>query len=288
MRVQRRGHQRKHLAMALLWLSSCSSYHLPNAPPDPEFVAAARAEQARVDARVQSEVALRAEWQQQVLAIESEEPPRALSEDELVMVLGYYCGVCHFPQKIDVSSTDGLFYMNDLDELIATGKVIPGDGERSRLVQRVRLGEMPPVQSAEPPMPTATLERIVDYIDSLVPLAEQAAAVIEVEPPWLAEARKRPDVPPVEAECFEYLGDWIRCEHEGNGPDTVDIPGGDLDRCFATCRERSDCVAVTDYTWLKAPGLGCYLYLSSCDAPSTGVWHEEDGGRQYRKTCSPD
>jgi hypothetical protein len=178
--------------------------------------------------------------------------------------------------------------MNDMDRLIATGKVIPGDGEGSRLVQRVRSGEMPPVQSGGQQMPSATLDRLVEYIDSLPPIPEQPAAPIEMEPPWLEEARQRPDVAPVEAQCFEYLGDWTRCEHEGYMPDKVDIPGRDLDLCFATCLERLDCVAVTDYTWLGLPDLGCYLYLSSCDAPSTGVWNEEDGARQYRNICSPD
>ena len=169
--------------------------------------------------------------------------------------------------------------------MIELGKVIPGDAAQSRLLQRMQRGEMPPAGSSIPPVPAATVERIADFIDALA--AAPPAAPAESEPPWAEEARHRPKTPPVEATCFEYLGDWIRCEHAGEwpSPDTV-VPGRDLARCFQACRERADCVAVTDYTWLELPDLGCSLYLSSCTAPATGVWQEEDGGRQYRKLCA--
>jgi hypothetical protein len=152
----------------------------------------------------------------------------------------------------------------------------------------MRRGEMPPQASSYAPMPDADIERIVAYIDGLPPGLPPAAARPQ-ELPWLEEAQHRPEVPPVQTQCFEFLGDWIRCEGEGESPDVVSIPGQDLDGCFAACRERSDCVAVTDYTWLNAPiSAKCYLNLSSCRAPSGAVWHEEDGGREYRKVCARD
>jgi len=54
------------------------------------------------------------------------------------------------------------------------------------------------------------------------------------------------------------------------------------------CLEREDCTAVTDYFWLGRPDLGCWLYVSSCDAPSGGPWRQEDGGRNNRKACLAD
>jgi hypothetical protein len=105
-----------------------------------------------------------------------------------------------------------------------------------------------------------------------------------VEPP-------RPDVPaaavvvPVPAGCpFEYLGDWIACENAG-WPNVVKTDATDVEGCMRACLEREDCTAVTDYFWLGRPDLGCWLYVSSCDAPSGGPWQEEDGGRNYRKAC---
>ena len=61
----------------------------------------------------------------------------------------------------------------------------------------------------------------------------------------------------------------------------------DLLSCMQQCLERDDCTAVTDYHWLGAPDLGCYLYLSTCDAPAfEATWGEEDGGRDFRRVCS--
>jgi hypothetical protein len=57
--------------------------------------------------------------------------------------------------------------MSDLGELIQIGKVTPGAGEASRLVLRVRQGDMPPVSATGPRMPDAMIERLVDFIDSL-------------------------------------------------------------------------------------------------------------------------
>ena len=175
-----------------------------------------------------------------------------------MLVLQYHCGECHFPSPCGTSDC-GLQYMDDMAKLVETGKVIPGDGEASRLVLRMRRGEMPPLRSAVPPVPPASIERIARYIDVLTLPAPPAA-----EDPLAEERRRRPNVPP------------------------VDVPGGDLDRCLQACRERTDCVSVTDYTWLGYGGLGCYIELGSCAAPSGGVWQEEDAGRQYLKTCASD
>jgi len=84
---------------------------------------------------------------------------------------------------------------------------------------------------------------------------------------------------------FEYLGDLVRCENAGF-PNTVETDATDLDACMQLCLERDDCTGVTDYFWLGLPDLGCFLYTSTCDAPSSPVWAEEDGGRDYRRVCA--
>jgi hypothetical protein len=167
MPVGRQNQRPVRLALCLvapLWLAGCSSSHTPNPPPDPEFVAAARAERERAAMEREQEAAERAELERMVRGIERQ--PRLLSEDELYTVLEYYCGECHFP-TVNSWFGDGFYHMDDLDVMINEGKVNPGDGEGSRLVQRMREGSMPPVSSGEPPVPDATIDRIVDFIDSL-------------------------------------------------------------------------------------------------------------------------
>jgi hypothetical protein len=87
---------------------------------------------------------------------------------ELSPVVEYYCGECHFPE-IDNGFGDGFYQRDDLDVIIAEGKITPGDGAGSRLVLRMREGSMPPATSELPPVPVATIDRIGDFIDSLQP-----------------------------------------------------------------------------------------------------------------------
>jgi hypothetical protein len=106
-----------------------------------------------------------------VLAIESEagDPPRLLAEQEVSQVLAYYCAECHARAPGPNSAIDGLWDIDDLGKMVRLGKVIPGDGEGSQLIQRVRGGEMPPSSAEGPRMPAATVDRLVEYIDSLPP-----------------------------------------------------------------------------------------------------------------------
>jgi hypothetical protein len=84
---------------------------------------------------------------------------------------------------------------------------------------------------------------------------------------------------------FEFLGEWVRCENAG-WPNVLEANAPDLETCMRQCLERDDCTAVTDYLWLGQPGLGCYLYLSTCDEPAFATsWGEEDAGRDFRRRC---
>lgn len=109
----------------------------------------------------------------------------------------------------------------------------------------------------------------------------------ELNTPRAINATEPLDVVVPPGECrFEYLGTWVRCENAG-WPNTVATDAPDLLSCMQQCLERDDCTAVTDYLWLGVPDLGCYLYLSTCDAPAfEATWGEEDGGRDFRRVCS--
>jgi hypothetical protein len=90
-------------------------------------------------------------------------------------------------------------------------------------------------------------------------------------------------VPP--GDCrFEYLGEWVRCENAG-WPNVLETDAPDLLSCMQLCLERDDCTAVTDHRWLGLEGLGCSLYLSTCDEPAFAVWGEESGGHEFRRVC---
>jgi hypothetical protein len=91
-------------------------------------------------------------------------------------------------------------------------------------------------------------------------------------------------VPP--GDCrFEYLGKWVRCENAG-WPNVIGTDAPDLLTCMQLCLERDDCTAVTDHLWLGLAGLGCALYLSTCDEPAfEATWGEEDAGHEFRRVC---
>ena len=112
----------------------------------------------------------------------------------------------------------------------------------------------------------------------------------EVQPPQ-QPAPPPPETPRPDAgatssppSCFDYLGDWITCENAG-WPNTEKTDATDLPACMQACLQRRDCTAVTEYFWMNRPDLGCWLYTSTCNAPAGGVWQEEDGGKQYVRTC---
>ena len=88
----------------------------------------------------------RAELERAVRDIEGLPVGALLTGEELVLLLDYHCGECHFPEA-EPFDTAGLYYMHDLDRLIEGGKIIPGDPGRSRLLTRILAGEMPPLGS---------------------------------------------------------------------------------------------------------------------------------------------
>jgi hypothetical protein len=98
--------------------------------------------------------------------------PSGASEQETLEALLYdYCGGCHGSDYVDNGVVDGagMNYVDDIDQLIAKGKIIPGDPADSKLVLRVVRGEMPPAGAGLPPAPQELIERLSDFVQSLPP-----------------------------------------------------------------------------------------------------------------------
>ncbi len=142
----------------------------------------------------------------------------------------------------------------------------PAPAEESALVAAPSipfLGPPPSAPAELPPLPTTELE-------TSRPLGTLAPAEVVIPP----------------GDCrFDFLGEWVRCENAG-GQHVLETDATDLVSCMQRCLEEEACTAVTDYLWLGQPGLGCYLYLSTCDEPSLPVWGEEDAGRDFRRSCA--
>lgn len=94
-------------------------------------------------------------------------PSGATEQETLEVLLDDYCGDCHGSDYNGFSDGAGMNYIDDIDRLIATGKIIPGDPADSKLVLRMVRGEMPPVSSELPPAPQELIERLSDFVQSL-------------------------------------------------------------------------------------------------------------------------
>jgi hypothetical protein len=168
----RRWHRLGGIAVALFAAVGCGGSDMQD-PVDSAAADAWRVEQDRLvaerRAERESEATRQAELENAVRAIESEteDPPRLLAEQEVYQVLAYYCEACHFRPTGSTEAIDGFWDIDDMGEMVRIGKVFPGDGEGSRLIQRIRLGEMPPPDAEGVRIPEATVDRLVDYIDSL-------------------------------------------------------------------------------------------------------------------------
>jgi hypothetical protein len=103
-----------------------------------------------------------------IAAIENDrgDPPRRLDGDELEGVLAYYCSDCHGMSRNPDAIGPGPIF-ESLEDLLANGKVVPGDASASRVMVRLLRGEMPPPESGLPEVPPATIGLVADFIDEL-------------------------------------------------------------------------------------------------------------------------
>ena len=90
----------------------------------------------------------------------------ALAKAAAENVLAANCGQCHGTALTEQSAQAGMNYINDIDKLVETGKIIPLNSAGSRVVQRMVRREMPPVSSGLPAVTDADINTVSQYIDN--------------------------------------------------------------------------------------------------------------------------
>jgi serine/threonine-protein kinase len=90
----------------------------------------------------------------------------ALAKAAAENVLASNCGQCHGPALTPQQAQAGMNYINDIDELVRTGKIVPLNSAGSRIVQRMARREMPPVSSGLPAVTDADITTVSQYIDN--------------------------------------------------------------------------------------------------------------------------
>jgi mono/diheme cytochrome c family protein len=92
--------------------------------------------------------------------------PAALARAQAENVLASNCGQCHGPALTPAQASAGMNYINDIDKLVDNGKIIPLSSTKSRIVERMREGSMPPVQSGLPRVSDADINVVAQFIDN--------------------------------------------------------------------------------------------------------------------------
>jgi len=93
-------------------------------------------------------------------------PEAELAKAAAENVLAANCGQCHGPALSSQDAKAGMNYINDIDQLVSTGKIVPLDSAGSRIIQRMVRGEMPPVASGLPAVTEADINTVAQYIDN--------------------------------------------------------------------------------------------------------------------------
>jgi hypothetical protein len=81
-------------------------------------------------------------------------------------VLASNCGYCHGGQLTPETAQAGMNYINDIDKLVSTGKIVPLSSATSKVVQRMVRREMPPANSSYPPVTQSDIDTVASYIDN--------------------------------------------------------------------------------------------------------------------------
>ncbi|HVZ31883.1 MAG TPA: hypothetical protein VG963_05625, partial [Polyangiaceae bacterium] len=92
--------------------------------------------------------------------------PAALAKAAAENVLESNCGQCHGPQLTPQTAQAGLNYINDIDQLVQNGKIVPLNSAGSLIIQRMQKGEMPPPTSGLPPVTEADINTVAQFIDN--------------------------------------------------------------------------------------------------------------------------
>jgi mono/diheme cytochrome c family protein len=95
-----------------------------------------------------------------------QDDPAELARAQAQNILASNCGQCHGPALNETQASAGMNYINDMERLAEEGKLIPGNSQGSRIVQRMRDGSMPPQTSGRPLVPAAEIDTVAQFIDN--------------------------------------------------------------------------------------------------------------------------
>lgn len=97
---------------------------------------------------------------------EDNDDPAALARAQAENILASNCGGCHGPALTPAQASAGMNYINDIDRLVDEGKIEPLNSAGSRIIERMREGSMPPVQSGLDPVTEADIDTVAQFIDN--------------------------------------------------------------------------------------------------------------------------
>ena len=98
---------------------------------------------------------------------EEEEPggsPADLARAQAENILASRCGGCHGPNLTPQTASAGMNYIDDIDRLVTEGKIQPLNSGGSRIIERMRSGQMPPVPND--PVPVNEINTVAQFIDN--------------------------------------------------------------------------------------------------------------------------
>lgn len=93
----------------------------------------------------------------------AEELPLSVAAAQNVLLAN--CGACHGAPLTTEQASDGINYIADWEQLIQVGLIEECSPERSRVVNVMRSGEMPPPESGLDPVPRSDVELVEQAIE---------------------------------------------------------------------------------------------------------------------------
>jgi len=91
---------------------------------------------------------------------------QALAKAAAENILQSNCGGCHGSQLTPATARAGMNYIDNIDQLVANQKIIPLNAAGSRVIERMRNGQMPPADSGLPKVSDQEINIVADYIDN--------------------------------------------------------------------------------------------------------------------------
>jgi mono/diheme cytochrome c family protein len=90
--------------------------------------------------------------------------PADLARAQAENILASRCGGCHGPNLTPQTASAGMNYIDNIDRLVEEGKIRPLDSNGSRIIERMRAGQMPPVPAE--PVPVNEINTVAQFIDN--------------------------------------------------------------------------------------------------------------------------